>query len=447
MTVFCLASCVEDEDDIFGEAPAIRMQKAIADYKAILTDAPNGWILNYYPELSYGVGGFAVYCKFMPDGTVQTACEVTTKVAQFEIASSSWDIISYKGPTLTFDTYNSVIHYFSEVSSQSDRDGRAGDYDLVVTRAVADTVYLTGVKNELAMIMVKCQSDPIDYLKKTNAFSINANKFKTFNVELNGDSIGNIRMSTAVTNNLANRKFTYTYYVRDVIVGGAATRKDTTVTVPFYYTPDELVLQTPIDVGGKTLTRFAWDGEAIRYIGVEDNSITLKYVGAKIYMYEEFLGSYTMFYSTSNATPPNRTKSLDVTLTQGEEGQTYILDGILAAGSPAVLYARYVDGQLEIRGQVMYVDPATKYDLWWLPYSHNVGGNFTSRTTTYGVISDKIEENGGKFKFDMINNGVWSSYGGVAGFLIRNYNGSTNAGNVNGIDGQPYYFHLRFEKQ
>jgi hypothetical protein len=428
-----MTSCLREEDDVFGEAPAIRMQKTIAGYKSLLTDAPNGWIINYYPEQKYGVGGYAIYCKFSADGKVDVACEVKTNVDSYEIASSTWDIIPYQGPVLTFDTYSPVVHYFSEVSSTSDRDGRAGDYDFVVMKAVKDTFYLSGLKNENKIVMWKCPENPIEYLKQVNAFASSATRYKTFNIVQNGDSIGTIKMSGTITNNLLNRVFTAEY-------------SDTTITVPFYYTSNELRLQKPLEIKGTSIEGFTWDKTNSRYI-VANTNIVLQYVGTKIYLYEEFLGKYKLYYSSSNATPPNRNRSLEVSLIQETEGVNYRLEGLLADNSPGKIIVSYVDGQIEVLGQIMYTYPDTKYDFWLLPYSYNIDGNYVSTSTTYGLISDKIEDVGGKLQFNLVDNKRWTSHGGTAGFLLRNYNGSTNAGNVNGKDGQAYYYFWRFEKQ
>jgi hypothetical protein len=432
-------SCLHEEKDIFGEIPAVRMQKTIAEYKSLLTDAPNGWILNYYPEAKYGIGGFAMHLKFAPDNkTVEAACEVKTNLRPFETARSEWNIIPYQGPVLTFDIYNDVIHYFSEVTGSSDRDGRAGDYDLVIMKAVADTFYLSGLKNENRMVMWKCPSDPIEYLRKVNAFATNAGKFKAFNILQDGDSIGTLQMSSTVTNSLLNR----TCDIRFTNSNGT----DTTVTVPFEYTSEALRFRTPFEIKGATLTDFGWNSEHRTYSATGAN-IVLQYVGAKVYDYEDFLGTYKLSYATSNATPPNRTRSLTVSLVREEAGESYRLEGLLADGSPGKLIVSYANGTIEVKGQIMSVDPGTNYNFWLLPYSYNISGNYTNRSTDCGLVADRIEEVGGRMQFDMVDNKVWTGYGGTAGFLLRNYNDTKNVGNVAGKDGQAYYFFWRFEKE
>lgn len=53
-----LASCLKNQDDVFDEPGAIRMQEAIKAYKDTLGASTNGWILQYYPNHKYvNIGG------------------------------------------------------------------------------------------------------------------------------------------------------------------------------------------------------------------------------------------------------------------------------------------------------------------------------------------------------------------------------------------------------
>ncbi|GHT71558.1 hypothetical protein FACS189455_3640 [Bacteroidia bacterium] len=434
--VLCMTSCLREEEDIFGEAPAIRMQKTIAEYKSLLTDAPNGWIINYYPEPQYGVGGYAIYCKFSSDGKVDAACEVKTNVNSYEVASSTWDIIPYQGPVLTFDTYSPVVHYFSEVSSTSDRDGRAGDYDFVVMKAVKDTFYLSGLKNENKIVMWKADGNPLDYLKQVNNMYNKAKLYKNFSFNLNGNMVGKVTMSSAITNDLLNRKFTATYKKND---------KDTTVVIPFAYTPEGILLNTELVVNGIAMSHFSYNSTE-RVYTCSDPGVNAQFIctDAQILRYEDFLGDYVLYYAKTNTATSSAYK-LDVSLVVEKEDISYRLEGLLADGSPGKILLQYSGGNVQLLGQIMYNYPQTGYDFWFLPYSLPAGGsNYVNRSTSIGMISSNLEFSNGKVKFKMVDNGVWASYT-TAGFLLRNYNGSTSAGNINGKDGQPFYFFPIFE--
>ena len=438
--VIMITSCVEEQEQIFGDLPAIRMQKTISEYKTLLTSAPNGWIMDYYPEISHEAGGFAMYYKFSADGNADIACEIATKVAAKEIATSTWDVIPYQGPVLTFDTYNPVLHYFSEVSGTSDRDGRGGDYEFVIMSATEDTIYLKGLKNSNRIMMWKADSNPMQYLENVTALFEKVKRYKNFDFNMNGGTIGRIAMSSIVSNDLLNRKFTLTYKVGD---------EEISQVRPFSYTPAGILLHTDLVINGVTMRNFSYNEEDRTYICSDPGAnATFVCTDGEILGYEIFLGDYTMRYTTTN-TNSTSTRSLDVSLVVEKEDISYRLVGVLPDGSPASIIVDYVDGNVQIRGQIMYTWPDTRYDFWLLPYSiPNGGSNYTSRSTTVGLISADIERTDGKIKWRMIDNGVWSSSGNsLAGFLLRNYNGSTNAGNVNGKDGQPYIFFPSFEQK
>ncbi|GHT61988.1 hypothetical protein AGMMS50239_14140 [Bacteroidia bacterium] len=435
--IIVITACVKDEETLFNDPPAIRMQKTIDEYKTLLTGSANGWIMDYYPEVSYAAGGFSMYYKFSADGNVDIACEIATNVPARQTVASTWDIIPYQGPVITFDTYNPVLHYFSEVSSTSDRDGRGGDYEFVVMKATQDTIYLKGLKNENKIVMWKAGSDPMDYLKQVSNTYNKANAYKNFNFELGGNIIGKVVMSSAITNDLLNRKFTASYTKND---------KDTTETIAFIYTVEGIRLNTDLVVNGVSMRHFAYD-DTERIFTCSDPGIKARFIctDKQVLKYEDFLGDYVMYYAVSN-TATSSTRTLDVSLVAEKENISYCLEGLLATGSPGKILLQYSGGNLQLLGQIMYTAPETGYNFWLLPYSFPVAGsNYITQSTTVGMTSIDVDSSDGKVKFRMVNNGAWGTTYSVAGFLLRNYNGSTSLGNVNGKDGQPFYFFPIFE--
>ena len=49
--LFCLQSCVKDEKDLFDLPAAERINAKLQEYSKILQDAPNGWKMEYFPEI------------------------------------------------------------------------------------------------------------------------------------------------------------------------------------------------------------------------------------------------------------------------------------------------------------------------------------------------------------------------------------------------------------
>ena len=80
LAVVLATSCVGKEDAIFEDKPAVRMNKIVAECEEVLRSASNGWIGNYYPEVNYKIGGYAMHFKF-EGKNVTISCETQTNVA------------------------------------------------------------------------------------------------------------------------------------------------------------------------------------------------------------------------------------------------------------------------------------------------------------------------------------------------------------------------------
>jgi hypothetical protein len=194
---FILASCVHDEEDIFGKSAALRMEEEIQADIALLTGAEKGWLTEYYPEKGHAIGGYAMYWKFNKEsGTVDVVCEADVDtIPAFTAASSLWDMKRDQGPVLVFDLYNPILHYFC-TPVQTDVTGLDGDYEFVIRRNIVIENYLVmfGKRNGNQVILrpVKEDEDPIAYLRsvRNRAENVATAAHKDFYVTLNGDSIG-----------------------------------------------------------------------------------------------------------------------------------------------------------------------------------------------------------------------------------------------------------------
>ncbi|MDR1554076.1 MAG: hypothetical protein LBS69_11565 [Prevotellaceae bacterium] len=213
---------------------------------------------------------------------------------------------------------------------------------------------------------------------------------------------------------------------------------------------NEIVLQAANANPSISNTRSATVTLAIQNQGTTLFTYDISVTQEKNYLvYEDYLGTYTMYYTTTN-TSPTPTKSLTVTLSAKVEGESYKLEGILAPAFDTnhVTVNYNANGTVSILGQIMFKYPSTTWDTWFLPYSKPTpNGNYVNRSTTVGMVSADIDLSSGNLKFSMVDNGVWGTPYEVAGFLIRVYDVSTNMGNLAGADGQPYYFFPSFEKQ
>ncbi len=164
-----VSSCVSEEDDIFEESSAQRLNHAISNYQEILMSAPNGWVMEYVAnEIE---PGYPMLVKFGTNGGVTIAAKnhySSNNVYAEE--TSSWEMLGSNGPVLTFNTYNSLLHIFSTPEdipdTGTDEDlndeqglGHEGDYEFVVVSADADHVQLRGTKHGLTINMFRLADD------------------------------------------------------------------------------------------------------------------------------------------------------------------------------------------------------------------------------------------------------------------------------------------------
>lgn len=174
-------SCRPETDNVFDEPAAIRLQKLVADYTAVLESNTDGWAMDFYPGES-SLGGLA-YTALFKDGDVTLSCErvidfkktidgdgkisfdskSSYKYAAGEESTSGYTIKSENSVTLSFDTFNGLIHYWSQPFS-IDLDGYASDYEFTFLSACKDSVVLRGKKHGSLMRLYPLSETPKDYI-------------------------------------------------------------------------------------------------------------------------------------------------------------------------------------------------------------------------------------------------------------------------------------------
>ncbi|MBQ6078658.1 MAG: DUF4302 domain-containing protein [Muribaculaceae bacterium] len=170
-----LVSCKNEVDNIFDEDAIARLDKAKAEYSDILTSNGGKWQLEYFANSNEQ--GYIYLMTFSPDGSVtisgnnkwinyvQTG---SNNAPAYGSEVSMWEVIADNGPVLTFNTYNRYFHLFADPydipsvgGATSDDDvnengyGHEGDYEFDIMKYSGDTLYLTGKKYNLNMIMTR----------------------------------------------------------------------------------------------------------------------------------------------------------------------------------------------------------------------------------------------------------------------------------------------------
>lgn len=163
-----LTSCFKEENDVFDESSALRLNHTIESYQELLTSAENGWVLQYFATEN-GIAGVPMLVDFQKTGAVVVGAQ--NKIATndtYKEETSAFDIIGDYGPVLTFNTYNTLLHVYSnpeDLPSTSDEDeqgvGYGGDYEFRIVSVSEDqnTVYMKGKKTDMDVVLTRLSTD------------------------------------------------------------------------------------------------------------------------------------------------------------------------------------------------------------------------------------------------------------------------------------------------
>ena len=107
-----VSSCKNEEDDIFDDTAANRLEQYKKDYANVFTDKGGKWALEYFANTEEP--GYVFVVTFDKNGSVEVAGNNKwTPTTSFSTDNSLWGMISDDGPVLSFNSYNKVLHVFS----------------------------------------------------------------------------------------------------------------------------------------------------------------------------------------------------------------------------------------------------------------------------------------------------------------------------------------------
>lgn len=255
------AGCRKEESDIFPHTPAERLQHAIDEYQSILTAATNGWQVEYYANSTSG--GYTLLMKFDASGLVTMASRSKlTKNAAYEQESSLYEIIGDNGPVLTFNTFNPILHVFSnpehpEILDRKEEDltgyGWQGDYEFIINKAVEDTVWLKGKKQGAEIIMTQLATDIQwqSYLDELGDLDD-----MLFHVD--------VPVLSMLVDNVPYRIYNGKFHVFDIKKSDREIHQ-----VPFIVTSDGIQFYQPIELNGVVFRSFELNRARTKLVSVE----------------------------------------------------------------------------------------------------------------------------------------------------------------------------------
>lgn len=160
LAVLSLTACSNTVDEIFDQSAAERLEQYKQDYAEVLTENGGLWSMEYFSNSEEE--GYVFVMKFKSDNSVEVSANHKWIGGSFKQETSIWKMIADNGPVLSFNSYNTLFHIFSDPANitgtyaptgdSGDIDetgyGHEGDYEFQVMSVSEDhnTVRMLGKK-------------------------------------------------------------------------------------------------------------------------------------------------------------------------------------------------------------------------------------------------------------------------------------------------------------
>lgn len=376
MGIGLLQSCTNEVDDLFDASAQQRMNEELKACRTLLVSSKEGWTLDYYPSAKQAYGGYAMTVKF-DETHVTAASEITADPA--ETVSSLYSLKSDMGPTLNFDTYNKILHYFSDPDKSEGAGlgkGYEGDYEFVIQSHSENEITLKGKKTKNLMKMTRLTGPSEDYLAPIRA------------TEAKIESVAGVLGYTGKMNG-QNVYITIPSDRRmSIQVGGEAL-----IATGFMYIADGVRFYQPVKIGDKEIASLKWSETGQAFLS-DDGAFSP--VPDPVYpKYERFLGEYTMKYQYRE-TPreiPVELKALKYSTSE----KTYVAEGL---PFPLKVFYNVEKDCMEI---LTYDTGKCHVAAWEVE-----GRGKLSWTTGRGMIAPLKEGTDNVYEF--VDNGAWGSH-------------------------------------
>lgn len=249
-------ACTSDVDNYFPESAPERATKTVAEVKKILQEAPNGWRMEYYGDMTYG--GYNVLCQFKGD-SVQIASEKAGKNHEAGLDASGnlitetslahYSVNQSMGVVISFDTFNKLFHYFADPKNEDYGEagtGFGGDFEFRVLKYSPDSIQLQGLKHgdRIMLYPMKADMDWASYLKEVENVK-NYMASKSYTLLADNDTLAEVTQ--------------YGDYHSLIFQYPDSTGEMKAYAYPYIITPEGYKFYREIEIGGKKFTNFSKD--------------------------------------------------------------------------------------------------------------------------------------------------------------------------------------------
>ncbi len=246
-----LSSCTYEEEDLFDQSAAQRLNASAEYWKNLLESSEYGWVMEFIPY-DGRYGGWSYTADF-ERGKVDmrlmgTVYENGDTIKSGQKRSSYYSVKPEQGVILTFDTFNELLHGWTKPSSSS-TEGAHSDYEFVFKRQSEnqDTIILHGKKYGNELRLTRLLYDAEKYIDNCSQIR------KTFQLLNLNEIIINGEAYPFAFKDLTLDVFNQTGYnilsVKDV------ENNDSLITVPFFINDKGIRLTEDLKLSNGTILR------------------------------------------------------------------------------------------------------------------------------------------------------------------------------------------------
>lgn len=407
-------SCLKDQEDTFDDLATHRLTEYNQKAKDMLMSSEYGWIFEIFPKNTQEYGGYVFTCKF-GDKTAT----ISSEALPGKNAPSGTDECFYKmsyedGPTLIFDTYSPLMHYFAEGSS-SGYQGYGGDTEYVIDSIGTNTIRVHGARSKNKYYLYRLTVPAEEYLESV----------KTFQTEYWDPEK---QSYTCMKGNINGEEFTAEFLTSRLMEFSKGAEGELE-TEAYTYTPTSLRLYKSLTVGGVKIREFAYDLTSHNYSAIDEQGNRYPLEGSFpqwVINYDNWAGNYEFLIRSTSTT--GAISSLDVTLEPVPDRSLYYMKGVNANYDLELVYNKG-DNTLTLQPQVVGAPLANGNVIllagWAAADGYVHYGLHTTKVAsgvkTYWSEKDQM--------FKWTDNGAWGSYK-ITGFILYVFNGTSRVGAI-----------------
>ncbi len=303
MCSLLLGSCVNKVEDFFDQTASERLNAKKIECMDYLTSPEHGWLIHYYPSMDLSYGGATFAAKFGKDGYVEVTGDAAAHTTKdwSKVVKSAFSVRSHSSVLLSFDAYNTYIHYWSDPDIH--RNVYDGDFEWVYVEGSEDYMVFTGIKTGNTIIFEPLKEDIVTTnlkIKPVFDYIYHDNIFDGFDCR---DSQGNV-----------TKIYKQRGYPRFTCDG---------VGLPYNFVPGGIRFYEPVQIGGTTLQYLTYDEVAKQLSSEESGLIMEGFFHERYQPYDTFLGKYR-FRCTADRGQVDEV----VEIVERERGKTFTLKGI-----------------------------------------------------------------------------------------------------------------------